>query len=191
MLGKQETLDVLTREHIPFDLVEHEPVATVAAGQALWLPFAADVAKNLFVRDDKKRAWFLISLRDERTCTLKELQARLGSRRLSFASTADLARMLGLAPGSVTPLGALNDAAHAVEVVIDRSFITGGRIAVHPCENTATIHLATADLVGLLARAGEQVRVLDLDTPLPDAAAPGAAPARNVEGPARTVQSQA
>ena len=70
--------------------------------------------------------------------------------------------MLGLAPGSVTPLGALNDVEHRVEVVIDRELVDAGHVTVHPCNNTATVLLATAELIGLLREQGCAVRVVDL-----------------------------
>ena len=70
--------------------------------------------------------------------------------------------MLGLEPGSVTPLGALNDAGHRVEVVLDQELVDAGRVTVHPCDNTATVLLATTDLIGLLQKHGCTGRVLDL-----------------------------
>ena len=70
--------------------------------------------------------------------------------------------MLGLAPGSVTPLGALNDADRRVEVVLDQELMDAGRVTVHPCDNTATVLLATADLIALLRAHGTTVRVTDL-----------------------------
>lgn len=70
--------------------------------------------------------------------------------------------MLGLTPGSVTPLGALNDAGHRVEVVIDQDIVDAGRVTVHPCDNTATILLATEDLIDLLRRCGSKVSVVTL-----------------------------
>ena len=70
--------------------------------------------------------------------------------------------MLGLIPGSVTPLGALNDVEHRVEVVIDQEVIDAGCVAVHPCDNTATILLATDDLIELLTRHGSKVRMVIL-----------------------------
>lgn len=163
MNGKPETLAALDRANIAYELVEHEPITTMEAMRSLGLPFEDDIAKNLFVRDDKKRAYFLISLSGTRQISLKELRAALGSRPLSFASQADLAAKLGLAPGAVTPLGALNDDARTVEVVLDSAFVTSGRIAVHPCDNTATLRLATADLVKLLRDRGTPVRVLTFE----------------------------
>lgn len=119
-------------------------------------------AKNLFLRDDKHRAYYLICLPDEKDVSLRDVQERLGSRRLSLASERDLRSMLGLVPGSVTPLGALNDAERRVEVVIDQELVDAGRVTVHPCDNRATVLLATADLIGLLCEHGCTVRMINL-----------------------------
>ena len=64
-------------------------------------------------------------------------------------------------PGAVTPLAALNDTEHVVQVFIDQSFIDLGRIAVHHCDNTATVLLRTDDLIALLQDWGSRVQVVD------------------------------
>ena len=60
------------------------------------------------------------------------------------------------------PLGALYDAERRVEVVIDQELVDAGRVTVHPCDNTATVLLATEDLVALLRERGCTVRVVEL-----------------------------
>ena len=162
MYGKAETLVLLDREEIAYELYEHVAVYTVAEAVAAGIPHRELGAKNLFLRDDKHRAYYLVCLPDEKDVSLRGVQERLGSRRLSFASEKDLRSMLGLVPGSVTPLGALNDAGRRVEVVIDQELVDAGRVTVHPCDNTATVLLATADLIGLLREHGCTVRVVDL-----------------------------
>ncbi len=162
MYGKAETLQLLDQEGIGYELYEHAAVFTVAEAIAAHIPHSEFGAKNLFLRDDKHRAYYLVVLPDQKSVPLREIQERLGSRRLSFASDQDLAAMLGLIPGSVTPLGALNDVEHRVEVVIDQEVIDAGYVAVHPCDNTATALLATEDLIELLRRHGSQVRVVTL-----------------------------
>lgn len=162
MYGKAETLQLLDQEGIVYELYEHAAVFTVAEAIAAHIPHSEFGAKNLFLRDDKHRAYYLVVLPDQKSVSLREIQGRLGSRRLSFASDRDLATMLGLIPGSVTPLGALNDGEHRVEVVIDQEVIDAGYVAVHPCDNTATALLATEDLIELLRRHGSRVRVVTL-----------------------------
>ena len=160
--GKAETIALLDQAGIAYELYEHEAVFTVEQAHAAGIPHQELGAKNLFLRDDKHRAYYLVCLPDEKDVSLREIQERLGSRRLSLASAQDLHDMLGLVPGSVTPLGALNDADHRVEVVLDQGLMDAGHVTVHPCDNTATVLLATADLIALLRAHGTTVRVTDL-----------------------------
>ena len=162
MFGKTETIALLEREGIAYELYEHKAVFTVAEAYAAGIPHRELGAKNLFLRDDKHRAYYLVCLPDEKNVTLREIQECLGSRRLSFASEQDLRSMLGLVPGAVTPLGALNDAERRVEVVLNQALVNIGRVTVHPCDNTATVLLATTDLIALLHRHGHDVRVVEL-----------------------------
>ena len=162
MYGKAETLELLDREGIAYELYEHVAVYTVAEAVAAGIPHRELGAKNLFLRDDKHRAHYLVCRPDEKNVSLREIQERLGSRRLSFASAQDLRAMLGLVPGAVTPLGALNDTERHVEVVIDQTLVDAGRLTVHPCDNTATVLIATSDLIALLRERGHDVRVVDL-----------------------------
>lgn len=162
MYGKAETLQLLDREGISYELYEHAAVFTAAQAVTAHIPHGEFGAKNLFLRDDKHRAYYLIVLPDQKRVSLREIQERLGARRLSFASDRDLASMLGLIPGSVTPLGALNDVEHRVGIVIDQEIVDAGRVTVHPCDNTATVLLAPGDLIKLLQQHGSKVRVTAL-----------------------------
>ena len=158
---KARTLELLDNRNIPYELAEHAAVYTVQEAHDEQVPFAEYGAKNLFLRDDKHRAYYLAVLPDAKEVPLKRIQALLGSRRLSFASAGDLDRMLGLIPGAVSPLGALNDAEHRVEVVLDRALIDAGKLTAHPCDNTATVLMRTQDLIDLLESRGTAVRVID------------------------------
>ena len=60
-----------------------------------------------------------------------------------------MAALLALAPGSVTPLGLLNDAECRVQLFLDAEF-DGQIIGIHPNDNTATVWIPAADLVSLL-----------------------------------------
>lgn len=116
-----------------------------------------DDAKNIFVRDAKKQNYYLITIRHDKRVDLKEFQHRHGTTRLSFASPEDLMARLHLTPGSVTPLGLLNDPDRSVQFYLDRDF-EGGRIGVHPNDNTATVWLSTRDLLDLLREHGSPVQ---------------------------------
>lgn len=82
-------------------------------------------------------------------------------RALSFASADDLLSVMDLMPGSVTPLGILNDVEHRVHFYLDSEFI-GNIIGVHPNENTATIWMKADDLLNLIRKYGNEAEWTEL-----------------------------
>lgn len=163
MLSEQaETvLAVLKAAHIEYHLEEHNPVYTIDEMAALGLPDGDAVAKNLFLRDDKKRTYYLVVVRQEKTVNLKALRQTLGTRPLSFASEDDLWKYVKLTKGAVTPFGALNDETKSVVVVFDKSFL-GKPIAVHPNDNRASVWMQADDLVRLIKVHGNPVVVAEI-----------------------------
>ncbi|HEV3484507.1 MAG TPA: YbaK/EbsC family protein, partial [Vicinamibacterales bacterium] len=85
-----------------------------------------------------------------------------GADRLSFASPERLMKYLGVEPGSVTLLGLVNDAAHAVELYIDADVWSAPSIHAHPLRNDATLVLSHDDVVRFLAATGHRPRVVTL-----------------------------
>ena len=158
-MDKNEIYDLLNSQGIKYELVNHKAVYNMAEMSEVELPHPEADAKNLFVRDDKKRNYYLITVRGSKRVDLNEFRQNYGTRRLSFASDADLLAYLGLTPGSVTPLGLLNDAECKVQLFIDEELLApDALIGVHPNDNTATIFLKTADLLKLIAAHGNKVQ---------------------------------
>ena len=149
-MTKQETYDYLRAHGVDFEITEHPAVFNMEECAAVDMPYPEDDAKNLLVRDDKKRSYYLITVRCGKRVDLKEFQRRHGTRRLSFASPEELLRLLDLTPGSVTPLGLLNDRDHAV------------RIGVHPNDNTATVWLSVRALLALLRDRGTEIELVEI-----------------------------
>ena len=154
-VNKQEIYDYLDSRGIAYEVTEHAAVYNMAQLDQVALPYPEDDAKNLFVRDDKKRSYYLLTVRGDKRVDLKEFRRQHQTRPLTFASAEDLAALLGLTPGSVTPLGLLNDESRQVEWFLDRDFT--GRIGVHPNDNTATVWLRAADLAALVRDHGNPV----------------------------------
>ena len=99
-MTKQETYDYLRAHGVDFEITEHPAVFNMEECAAVDMPYPEDDAKNLLVRDDKKRSYYLITVRCGKRVDLKEFQRRHGTRRLSFASPEELLRLLDLTPGS-------------------------------------------------------------------------------------------
>ena len=162
-MNKQDIYTLLEKRGVWHEITEHGAVYNMEELADIALPYPEADAKNLFVRDDKKRNYYLITVRGDKRVDLKEFSARYGTRKLSFASADDLMAILGLIPGAVTPLGLLNDDERKVTFYIDSSFCgEGALIGVHPNDNTATVWLKTDDLIAIIGEHGSEINYLDL-----------------------------
>ena len=162
-MNKQEIFDFVDKQSVWHEVTEHEAVFSMEEAISVELPYPDRDAKNLFVRDDKKRNYYLITVCGPKRVQLKAFQKAHGTRRLSFASAEDLKEMLDVLPGSVSPLGLLNNEACNVKLFLDEEFVQGsGIIGIHPNENTATIWLKAEDLLTMIRRHGNEVQVVAL-----------------------------
>lgn len=160
-MDRRETLQYLDSQGIAYRLTEHPAVFNMAELDAVALPYPDLIAKNLFVRDDKKRSYYLITVKGDKRVDLKAFRRAQGLRNLTFASAGDLMALLGLVPGDVTPLGLLNDADRRVTLFLDADF-EGSLMGVHPNDNTATVWLQAADLANLLRDRGARVELVHI-----------------------------
>ena len=159
-MNKQEVYEFLQAQGVTYEVTEHKAVYNMDELAEVELPYPEADAKNLFVRDDKKSSYYLITVRGGKRVDLQEFRKSYGTRRLSFASAEDLERLLGLFPGSVTPLGLLNNAEKNVKLFLDSDFGEDDLIGVHPNENTATVWLKAGDLVRLIREHGNEVELI-------------------------------
>ena len=141
---------------------EHPAVMTVEESERLVPKLPGAKTKNLFLRDRKGLRHFLVTVPHDVPVDLDALGAALGAGRLGFASPERLQKHLGLTPGAVSLLGLVNDAARAVEFIIDRSLWEADAVQAHPLVNTATMVVAHADLERFLAATGHAPRVIDV-----------------------------
>ena len=100
----REVLNILDQENISYEILEHPPVYTIGEVLDAGLPKEEVIAKNLFVRDDRKDQYMLLVVPGDRRVNLKAFRRAMGTRPLSFASGEELSRILGLSKGAVSPL---------------------------------------------------------------------------------------
>lgn len=163
-MDKNEVYEYLKNENIYYEITEHEAVYNMEELKKVELPYPEADAKNLFVRDDKKKNYYLITVKGDKRVNLKDFQEKNGTRRLSFASSDDLMNILKLIPGAVTPLGILNDDDRKVTFYIDKDFENEPNlIGVHPNDNTATVWLKTDDLINIIENHGNTVNIVEIN----------------------------
>ena len=143
---------------IAWTALEHEAVFTVEESLAIHDAMPGAHTKNLFLKDAGGR-FFLVTVDHDKRVDLKALSGVIGAKKLSFGKAEDMAALLGVAPGSVTPLAAINAPAGAIAVVLDADLAGAAAVHVHPLRNTATIGLPGADLLRALAHWGHAVQV--------------------------------
>jgi Ala-tRNA(Pro) deacylase len=145
--------------------VRHEPLFTVEQSRGLYQELDGAHTKNLFLID-KKGKLFLAVAEHHAEIDLKHLHRRIGaSGRLSFGKPERLREYLGIEPGSVTALAAINDKAGNVEVLLDAPLAAFTHINCHPLENTGTTQIAWPDLLRFLRATGHEPRILPLSGP--------------------------
>ncbi len=143
MSHKAQVVDRLRRDGIPFEYFEHPAAHTMADCAAL--PFAAPevmFCKNILLCNRQKTAFYLYVTPPDKPFRTSEVSKALGVSRLSFAPPETLPALLGLESGSLSPLGAWFDRDGVIQLVFDREARRPGRIAFHPCDNTATLVFA-------------------------------------------------
>ena len=149
-------LDALGIKHAT---VKHPPLFTVEQSRALRGQIPGGHTKNLFLRD-KKHALYLVVALEDAEIDLKGLHRVLGAAgRFSFGSAELLAEVWGVAPGAVTPFGAINDRQGRVTVVLDASMMEHATLNYHPLVNTMTTSIGREDLVKFLESTGHLPRI--------------------------------
>ncbi|MCP4381593.1 MAG: prolyl-tRNA synthetase associated domain-containing protein [Hyphomicrobiales bacterium] len=153
--------------------VTHPPLHTVEESRALRGMIPGTHTKNLFLKD-KKGALFLVVAREDAEIDLKRLHQRIGaSGRLSFGRPDQMLETLGVAPGSVTAFGLMNDQPPRLRVVLDAALMANPTINCHPLVNTATTTIHSNDLIAFIRATGHEpvtVAVDDASPATPDAA---------------------
>lgn len=162
-MNKEKIYSLIEEKNLWHEITEHEAVFNMEELSKIDVPYPENDAKNLFVRDDKKTNYYLITVKGNKRVDLKEFRKNHSTRHLSFASADNLGEILNLTPGSVSPFGLLNDQDVRVQFFIDQDFFTEPNIiGVHPNDNTATIWLHPNDLVDIIKSHGNQVKIIEI-----------------------------
>jgi Ala-tRNA(Pro) deacylase len=151
-------LDALGIAHRTYS---HPPVFTVAEATMLRGSLSGGHCKSLFLKDKKGGFWLAVML-EERRVDLKKLASCLEAPRFSFGGPADLYRLLGVRPGSVTPFALVNDVGRCVTPVLDAAMLDHDPLNYHPLANDRTTAIAPADLLRFIAACGHEPRIIDL-----------------------------
>ena len=161
MILKNEVYELLKNKNSDCEIYEHEAVFTMSELSSAKLKHPECEAKNLFVRDDKRKNYYLITVKGDKRVDLKEFRRTFGLKPLTFAHDDELFSILGVHAGSVSPFGLLNDENKSVIFYIDEAFFDKPKkIGVHPNDNTATVMLNADDLIAIIKEHGNEINVV-------------------------------
>lgn len=140
--------DLLDGLGISYVRVDHEAVRTIAACEEVDQTLGIEICKNLFLCNRQKTAYYLLLLPGSKTLQTKELSKQIPTSRLSFASGDDMEKYLNVTPGSATVMGLIFDPENHVQLVVDEELLEEEYFGCHPCVNTSSLKLRTADVFG-------------------------------------------
>lgn len=146
---------------IKTNTVEHPPLRTVEESKQLRGKLPGAHVKNLFLKDKSKQYWLIVAQEDT-SINLKELAATLGAGKFSFASADDLLQILGITPGSVSPLAAINDVEGKVKVVIESRLMNASPLNFHPLRNDLTTAISVQDFMEFLKDVDHTPQMIEL-----------------------------
>lgn len=152
---EERCYDLLDRLGIDYFRVDHEHADTIETCREVEELLGCTICKNLFLTNRQQTAFYLLIMPGIKPFKTKYLSAQIGSSRLSFAGAADMERLLDVTPGSVSILGLMNDRGGAVRLLIDRDLLAEGAFGCHPCLNTSSLRMTTAEVLDRLLPALE------------------------------------
>ena len=144
---EQRVYELLDRLGIEYSRVDHEPAMTMSACIAVDEALGTVMCKNLLLCNRQCTDFYLLLMPGGKPFKTSVLSKQIGSSRLSFADGSFMEQYLDITPGSLSVLGLMNDRENRVRLLIDADVLTGETIGVHPCINTSSLCIRTADLM--------------------------------------------
>ena len=147
----------LDKMNIAYERHDHEPIYSVieAAKKGIVLP--GQQVKNLVLKNKKGRQFYLVILRDEKIADIKKLATELEEKRLSFANSEELAHLLHVEPGAVTPFGLFFDIENKIQVIVDDEVNPNLTVGFHPFNHGTTLNISYTDFEYFVKESGHSL----------------------------------
>ena len=139
--------DFLDNLGIDYFRVDHQAAMTMEACVAIDAALETAMCKNLMLCNRQCTDFYILLLPGDKKVKTSVLSKQIGTSRLSFADGQYMEQFLDITPGSLSILGLMNDKENRVRLLIDKDLLPSAYIGVHPCVNTASLKIKTADLV--------------------------------------------
>ena len=138
--------DLLDSLSIEYNRLDHEPAMTMEICAEIDKSLGGLICKNLLLCNRQCTAFYMLMMPGDKVFKTKDLSAQIGSSRLSFADSKYMEEFLDITPGSLSILGLMNDQEHRVQLLIDEEVLQSEFVGCHPCINTSSLCMHTADL---------------------------------------------
>ena len=152
--------DLLDSLGIEYERTDHEPAQTMEACNAIDAVLGVIICKNLFLCNRQKTKFYLLMMPGDKPFHTKDLSAQIGSARLSFATPDYMQAFLDIKPGSVSVMGLMNDRDNRVQLLIDEPVVKAEMLGCHPCVNTSSLRMKTADVLDKFLPAGHHAPIV-------------------------------
>ena len=139
--------DLLDKLGVEYQRIDHEAAMTMEACVEIDKVLDATICKNLLLCNRQCTAFYLLMIPGDKQFKTSVLSKEIGSSRLSFAKPEYMLEYLDITPGSVSVLGLMNDHDHHVQLLMDADVLKGEYFGCHPCINTSSLRIKTADLM--------------------------------------------
>ena len=160
---ERRTYDLLDSLGIRYWRTDHAPAGSIAQCQEIDAVLDTVICKNLFLCNRQETQFYLLMMPGDKAFKTKDLSAELGVSRLSFAKAEAMEALLDVTPGSVSIMGLMNDKGHRVQLVIDEDVLREPYLGCHPCINTSSLKIATADIMDKYLKAvGHTAKIVHL-----------------------------
>lgn len=154
-------LDFFKEHHIDYKLYTHEAVFTVEEAHHLSEIIPGLHSKNLFIKD-KKKNYFLVSVLEKKRTDLKKLAKQYGQGNFSFCNPDELALLLKLTPGSVTPFGLIHDIKNKVTFLLDKDLTKNDLLNFHPLRNDMTVGISVEMFAYFFEKLGKTYHIIEI-----------------------------
>ena len=134
---------------IVYEIIEHPPVSTIEECKKIEEIINDTICKNLLLRTTNGSVHYLLILRNDKRFVTGKISKKLGSSRLSFASGEEMEAMLCTSPGSLSILSLIFNEEKNILLAIDKDVAENEYFCCHPCDNTATLKIRSADILNV------------------------------------------
>ncbi len=160
---EQYVKDYLDRNKINYFLHKHVSVFTVEESKIECKNIPGLHLKNLFLKEKEGIRFFLVTMDAEDRLDIKKLAANLQAKGgLTFANEQELWDLLKLKPGSVSPLGMINEKDKKVLLIVDKKAWDAETTSFHPNQNDESLEVKQQDFHNLIKLFNCEYKIIKL-----------------------------